>query len=59
MSDSFFFGSWQVEPDANLLRQGKQQQQLEPKAMDVLVLLCSKPGEVLSTDDIVSQCWRQ
>tara|TARA_R110002126_G_scaffold1441_3_gene8291 strand:+ start:3051 stop:6302 length:3252 start_codon:yes stop_codon:yes gene_type:complete len=57
MSDSFFFGSWQVEPDANLLRQGKQQQQLEPKAMDVLVLLCSKPGEVLSTDDIVSQCW--
>ncbi|WP_372625247.1 winged helix-turn-helix domain-containing protein [Arsukibacterium sp.] len=57
MSDSFFFGAWQVEPAANLLRQGKQQQQLEPKAMDVLVLLCSKPGEVFSTDDIVSKCW--
>ena len=57
MSDTFFFGDWQVEAAANTLRKGKQVQQLEPKAMDVLVLLCSKPGEVLSSDDIVRQCW--
>ncbi|MBZ9611426.1 nSTAND1 domain-containing NTPase [Rheinheimera maricola] len=57
MSDSFFFGDWQVAPAANTLRQGKQVQQLEPKAMDVLLLLCRHAGEVLSSDDIVSQCW--
>lgn len=59
MRDSFFFGDWQVEPDANSLRCGKKLQQLEPKAMDVLLLLCRHAGEVLSSDDIVSHCWPQ
>jgi len=53
----FFFGDWQVNPAANNLRLGNQLQQLEPKAMDVLLLLCRHAGEVLSSDDIVSQCW--
>lgn len=58
MSDStFFFGEWQVDPDANSLRNGKQVKQLEPKAMDVLNLLCQRAGEVLSSDDIVHHCW--
>lgn len=57
MGGTFFFGDWQVEPAANTLRRGKLLQQLEPKAMDVLVLLCQHSGEVLSSDDIVSQCW--
>ncbi|WP_019676647.1 winged helix-turn-helix domain-containing protein [Arsukibacterium perlucidum] len=57
MSNTFFFGDWQVEPAANTLRQGKLLQQLEPKAMDVLLLLCRQHGEVVSSDEIVSQCW--
>lgn len=57
MSGAFFFGDWQVDPSANTLRHGKQQQQLEPKAMDVLLLLCRHAGEVVSSDDIVSHCW--
>ncbi|MGK0511934.1 MAG: DNA-binding winged helix-turn-helix (wHTH) protein [Chromatiales bacterium] len=57
MSNAFFFGDWQVEPAANTVRCGKQVYQLEPKAMDVLLLLCRHAGEVLSSDDIASQCW--
>ena len=57
MSETFFFADWQVDPSANTLRKGKQLQQLEPKAMDVLLLLCRHAGEVLSSDDIVSHCW--
>ncbi|KKO44700.1 transcriptional regulator [Arsukibacterium ikkense] len=57
MSNTFFFGDWQVDPAANTVRKGKQLQQLEPKAMDVLLLLCRHAGEVLSSDDIVSHCW--
>lgn len=57
MPETFFFADWQVDPSANTLRNGKQLQQLEPKAMDVLLLLCRHAGEVLSSDDIVSQCW--
>ncbi|PMG51998.1 hypothetical protein BCU91_15750 [Shewanella sp. 10N.286.52.B9] len=55
--DIFFFGDWQVDPNSNSLRQGKKTKQLEPKAMDVLLLLCQQQGEVLSSDDIVNQCW--
>ena len=57
MSNAFFFGDWQVEPAANTVRCGKQVYQLEPKAMDVLLLLCRHAGEVLSSDDIASKCW--
>lgn len=57
MKSIFFFGDWQVDPTANTLRKGKLQRQLEPKAMDVLLLLCQQQGTVLSTDEIVSHCW--
>ena len=57
MSGAFFFGDWQVDPAANTLRKGKQQQQLEPKAMDVLLWLCQHAGEVVTTEDIVNHCW--
>ncbi|SNY53952.1 AAA ATPase domain-containing protein [Arsukibacterium tuosuense] len=57
MSDIFFFAEWQIDPSANTLRKGKQLQQLEPKAMDVLLLLCRHAGEVLSSEQIVSHCW--
>lgn len=53
----FYFGDWQVIPSANTLRCGSVVKQLEPKAMDVLQLLCRHQGEVLSSDDIVAQCW--
>lgn len=55
--ETFFFGDWQVDPKANSLSSTKQVKQLEPKAMDVLLLLCQRCGEVLSSDDIVSHCW--
>ncbi|MGI2216448.1 winged helix-turn-helix domain-containing protein [Shewanella baltica] len=58
MSDStFFFGEWQINPSANSLLLGKQVKQLEPKAMDVLLFLCQRAGEVISSDEIVSHCW--
>lgn len=58
MSDStFFFGEWQINPSANSLLLGKQVKQLEPKAMDVLLFLCQRAGEVVSSDEIVSHCW--
>ena len=53
----FFIGDWQVSPNTNILRRGELIKQLEPKAMDVLLLLCKQQGEVLSADDIATQCW--
>lgn len=54
---TFFFGDWQIEPASNTVRQGAHVKQLEPKAMDVLLLLCQRANEVISSDEIVSHCW--
>ncbi|MGJ8680171.1 nSTAND1 domain-containing NTPase [Paraglaciecola sp.] len=56
-SKLFFVGEWQVTPSNNTVRKGQLVIPLEPKAMDVLVLLCHQQGEVLSADKIISQCW--
>ncbi|MFC3120277.1 nSTAND1 domain-containing NTPase [Agaribacter flavus] len=53
----FYIGEWQVTPSENALRKGDTIKQLEPKAMDVLVLLCKRNTEVLSADTIIDACW--
>ncbi|MFT6896820.1 MAG: DNA-binding winged helix-turn-helix (wHTH) protein [Paraglaciecola sp.] len=53
----FFIGDWQVTPTTNSLRCGDNIKQLEPKAMDVLLLLCQQVDVVLSADEITNQCW--
>ncbi|WJG10111.1 winged helix-turn-helix domain-containing protein [Aliiglaciecola sp. LCG003] len=55
--NQFFLGDWQVSPASNSLRLGKTVNVVEPKAMDVLLLLCQNSGQVLSADQIVNQCW--
>lgn len=58
MSKSVFFvGEWQVTPATNSLRRGADIKQLEPKAMDVLLLLCEKQGELVSSEEIFNHCW--
>jgi DNA-binding winged helix-turn-helix (wHTH) protein/energy-coupling factor transporter ATP-binding protein EcfA2 len=53
----FYIGQWQATPATNTLRLGELVKQLEPKAMDVLLLLCQRRGDVLSADDIADECW--
>lgn len=53
----FYIGDWQVSTDSNSIRLGSTIKQLEPKAMDVLRLLCLNDDKVLSADEIADQCW--
>jgi DNA-binding winged helix-turn-helix (wHTH) protein len=53
----FFLGDWQVNPGTNTLRKGGLVKPIEPKAMDVLLLLCAHQSQVLSADYIATQCW--
>ena len=58
MSDKvFFFGDWQINPASNSVRNGDVVRTLEPKAMDVLMLLCQQANTVVSTEDILVKCW--
>lgn len=57
INQQFYLGDWLVEPNSNTLQLGKTKRTVEPKAMDVLLLLCQQAGDVISADDIVAQCW--
>lgn len=56
-SARFFIGEYQVDPSDNTVKVGKTKRSIEPKAMDVLLFLCQYAGDVVSADDITSQCW--
>ncbi|CAA0287074.1 Transcriptional regulator (fragment) [Alteromonas alvinellae] len=57
MKQQFYLGQWQVDVTSNTLSLGKLKRNLEPKTMDVLLLLCQHQGQVVSSEEIVAQCW--
>src|SRR6185369_2264375 len=50
-------GEWSVEPALDALQRGGETVRLEPKAMELLVALSSRPGEVLSREELLSAVW--
>ncbi|KTF19503.1 nSTAND1 domain-containing NTPase [Pseudoalteromonas sp. 10-33] len=54
----FYLGDWQVSPLSNSIQHAGKNKQLEPKAMDVLIYLCLKKGELVSSDELLTHCWK-
>ena len=55
---AFKLGEWTVKPDLNRLSfDDGADVHVEPKLMDVLVYLSERPGEVVSSDEIVEAVW--
>ena len=54
---SFRVGEWRVSRAINQIERGGHALQLEPLAMDVLVHLATKPGEVVSIDELIARIW--
>lgn len=54
---SFRVGSWQVRPGACEIIQGPTTVKLQPKMMDLLQLLASRPGEVFTRVQLEEQVW--
>ena len=52
------FGALQVDPSRNVIANGAASWSLEPKIMDLLVLLAAHPGEVMSRETLVEQVWK-
>jgi adenylate cyclase len=50
-------GDWSVEPALDALRRGGDVVRLEPKAMELLVYLASRPGQVVSREELLSAVW--
>lgn len=50
-------GAWSVTPSLCRIERAGERQTIEPKVMDLLVLLASKPGEVFRHDEILAALW--
>jgi TolB-like protein/DNA-binding winged helix-turn-helix (wHTH) protein/Tfp pilus assembly protein PilF len=50
-------GDWSVEPALDVLQRGAETVRLEPKAMELLLALASRPGEVISREELLSTVW--
>ncbi|MFL6708455.1 MAG: winged helix-turn-helix domain-containing protein [Massilia sp.] len=56
-ASAFRFGDWTVEPATNSVQRDGEQRQMEPRAMDVLVALAARSGEVVTADELLTTCW--
>ena len=53
----FRLGTWLVQPSLNRLYDGDHVVALEPRVMGVLVCLASRPGKIVSADDLLYTIW--
>lgn len=56
--NEFFVNDWLVTPSKGLLTRADEIVRLEPKAMDVLVYMASRPNEVITRDELEKDVWR-
>ena len=57
LQGGFELGPWTVVPERGLLRQGDAKEHLEPMVMDVLMVLASHQGSVVTRDQLVDAVW--
>ncbi len=57
VSKGFFIDGWRASPPEGLLTRGGEIVHLEPKAMEVLVYFASRPGEVITREEIEREVW--
>ena len=56
-SNSFYLGEYLVEPESNSISHEGESLRVEPKAMEVLVLLAANAGQVVSRQELEDQIW--
>ncbi len=54
----FYVGDWLVDPNSNSITRGGVLKRVEPKAMQVLVLLASKAGQVITRTELEDDIWK-
>ena len=55
--NSLRIGEFDVEPSLNRLHKGLEVLTVEPRVMDLLVLLAESPGQVFGRDEILQRVW--
>src|SRR5271154_4166699 len=52
------FGEFELAPDARALWRRGEEVKLGSRALDILIALASRPGQILSKDDLTQLVWR-
>lgn len=50
-------GEWEIDPSLNELRRGGESLRIEPKAMELLVLLAERTGQVIGRAELLEAIW--
>jgi predicted ATPase/DNA-binding winged helix-turn-helix (wHTH) protein len=58
VGDRFRFGEFELAPVARALWRRGEQVKLGSRALDVLITLASRPGQILSKDELTKLVWR-
>lgn len=51
-------GDWLVEPSLNQISRDGETLRIEPRKMETLLALASRPGELVTTDELLDTVWR-
>jgi adenylate cyclase len=57
VDEDFYISGVLVRPSLNQITIGDTTRRIEPKAMDVLVRLAARPGQVVTKDELLSTVW--
>src|SRR5262245_58503860 len=57
MPVAFSIGEWRVNPSLRTIANGQREVRLEPKQIDVLVLLAEHAGQVVSKERLLQTVW--
>lgn len=57
ISGPFKVGNWLVEPSLDRISSGGEERSLRPQVMELLVYLAERPGEVVSTEQLLEELW--
>jgi TolB-like protein/DNA-binding winged helix-turn-helix (wHTH) protein/Tfp pilus assembly protein PilF len=57
LAGTFTVGEWTVFPELNNLERNKRTVHVEPKVMQVLLVLCERSGQVVSKEQIFHRVW--
>lgn len=53
----FYIEGLYIEPSKNIIIENNSTRNVQPKVMEVLVYLCSKAEEVISSEELITTCW--
>jgi predicted ATPase/DNA-binding winged helix-turn-helix (wHTH) protein len=59
VGDRLRFGEFELAPVARALWRSGEPVKLGSRALDILIILASRPGQVLSKDDLTKRVWRR